>query len=227
MTGSTADIEEALEDYINEQRKQHRGCGSKEIMNKLLKLKPDALGGLPATVRPEEALAFSDVFKCWYQRFPKRRGFSIRRRTSVDQNLPTEHEGMAWATLMKLRKAIVECAGEIYARRNPPASVETPIKGEDLSPAQLESVNAEVFEELGNMDQASIQHEMPVETTLEKRGAKYARISTRRECDCIEVFSIDVLCGFDVVLFSIFVANVFCFFLCSTILLPSAPTSTT
>ena len=45
---------------------------------------------------------------------------------------------MAWATLlMKLRKALVEHAGEIYARRNPPASGENPIKGEDLSPAQL------------------------------------------------------------------------------------------
>ena len=27
VTDSTADIEEALDDYINEQRKQHRGCG--------------------------------------------------------------------------------------------------------------------------------------------------------------------------------------------------------
>ena len=103
MTASTADNEEALDDYTNEQRKQHRGCGSKEIMNKLLELKPDALGGLPATARPEEALAFSDKFKCWYQRFRKRREFSIRRRTSVGQTLPTGHEGMAWATLMKLR----------------------------------------------------------------------------------------------------------------------------
>ena len=37
------------------------------------------------------------------------------------------------------------------------------------------------FEELGNMDQTPVQHEMPVETTLEKRGAKDARISTRGE----------------------------------------------
>ena len=78
---------------------------------------------------------------------------------------------MAWVTLMKLRKALVERAGEIYARRNPPASGESPIKWEDLSPAQLESVTAEVFENLDNMDQTPIQHEIPVETTLEKRGA--------------------------------------------------------
>ena len=45
VTASTADIKEALDDYINEQRKQHRGCGSKEVMNKLLELKSDALGG--------------------------------------------------------------------------------------------------------------------------------------------------------------------------------------
>ena len=56
VTASTADIEEALEDYINDQRKQHRGCGSKEVVNKLLELKPDALSGLPATARPQEAL---------------------------------------------------------------------------------------------------------------------------------------------------------------------------
>ena len=138
VTASTADIDETLDDYINEQRKQHRGCGSKEVMDKLLELEPDALGGLPAIARAEEALAFSDKFKCWYQSFRKRRGFSIRRRTSVGQKLPTRHEGIAWATLMKLRKALVENASKIYARRNPSASGKSPIKGEDLSPAQLE-----------------------------------------------------------------------------------------
>ena len=95
VTASTADIEESLEHHIMEQRKQHRGCGSKKVMNKLLKLKSDALGGLPATARPEEALNFSDTFKYCYQRFRKRRGFNIFRRTSVGQNLLTGHEGMA------------------------------------------------------------------------------------------------------------------------------------
>ena len=79
VTASTADIEEALDDYINEQRKQPRGCGNEKVMNKLLELKPDALGGLLATARPEEALTFSGKFKCWYQHFGKRRGFSISR----------------------------------------------------------------------------------------------------------------------------------------------------
>ena len=88
---------------------------------------------------------------------------------------------MAWAMLTKLRKALVERAGEIYAERNPSAPGESPIKGEDLTSEQLESVAAEVFEELGNMDQTPVQHEMPVETTLEKRGAKDARISTGGE----------------------------------------------
>ncbi|CAN0001693.1 unnamed protein product, partial [Pylaiella littoralis] len=142
------DVDQALEDYINEQRKEHRGCGNAEVMNKLLELKPDALGGLPATATPQEAEEFRAKFNNWYRRFRKRRGFSIRRRTSVGQKLPTGHEGMA------------------------------PIKGEDLTSEQLESVAATVFEELGNMDQTPVQHEMPVETTLEKRGAKDARIST-------------------------------------------------
>ncbi|CAM9369069.1 unnamed protein product, partial [Pylaiella littoralis] len=103
---------------------------------------------------------FRAKFNNWYRRFRKRRGFSIRRRTSVGQKLPTGHEGMAWATLMKLRAALLKRAGE------------------DLTSEQLESVAATVFEELGNMDQTPVQHEMPVETTLEKRGAKDARIST-------------------------------------------------
>ena len=42
---STADVDQALEDYINEQRTEHRGCGSVKVMNKLLEIKPDALGG--------------------------------------------------------------------------------------------------------------------------------------------------------------------------------------
>ncbi|CAM9985588.1 unnamed protein product, partial [Ectocarpus sp. 4 AP-2014] len=42
----------------------------------------------------------------------------------------------------------------------------------------LKSVEDEVFGELGNMDQTPIQQEVPVDTTLEKRGATDARIST-------------------------------------------------
>ncbi|CAB1097747.1 unnamed protein product [Ectocarpus sp. CCAP 1310/34] len=175
---STVDAEQALVDYINEQRKQHRGCGNREVMNKVLELKPDALGGMPANAKPEEALAFKVKFNSWYQRFRKRHGSSIRRRTSVGQKLPKGYEGMAWATVMKLREALVKRAGEIYARRHPPAPDESPTKGEDLTSEQLASVEAEVFEELGNMDQTPVQHEMPVETTLDKTGAKDARIST-------------------------------------------------
>ena len=52
---STADVDQALESYINEQRKEHRGCGRAEVMNKLLEIKPDALGGLPANATPKEA----------------------------------------------------------------------------------------------------------------------------------------------------------------------------
>ena len=82
---STADVDQALEDYINEQRKEHRGCGSTEVMNKLLEIKPDALGGLPANATPKEAEEFRARFNNWYQRFRRRRQFSIRRRTSVGQ----------------------------------------------------------------------------------------------------------------------------------------------
>ena len=53
-------------------------------MKKVLKLKPDTLGGLAATATPDEVLIFQDRFNSWYQRFRKWRGFSIHRRTSVD-----------------------------------------------------------------------------------------------------------------------------------------------
>ncbi|CAB1121235.1 unnamed protein product [Ectocarpus sp. CCAP 1310/34] len=154
-------------------------------MNKLLQLKPDTLGGMPANAKPEEALAFKVKFNSWYQWFRKRNGFSIRRRTSVGQKLPKGYEGVAGATVMKLREALVKRAGEIYARRHPPAPDESPIKGEDLTSEQLASVEAKVFEELGNMDQTPVQHEMPVENTLEKAGAKDARISTGGEGELI------------------------------------------
>ncbi|CAM9804658.1 unnamed protein product, partial [Pylaiella littoralis] len=134
------DVDQALADCINDQRKQHCGCGNAEVMNKLLEMKPDALGGLPANSTAEEGLAYKVKFN-WYQRFRKRQRLSIRRRTSVGQKLPKGHEGMAWATLMKLREALV-------------------------------------FEELGNMDQTPVQHEMPAETTLQQRGDKDARIAT-------------------------------------------------
>ena len=47
-------------DYINEKRKEHRGCGENEVMKKVLKLKPDALSGLSATATPDEVLNFQD-----------------------------------------------------------------------------------------------------------------------------------------------------------------------
>ncbi|CAM9878076.1 unnamed protein product, partial [Pylaiella littoralis] len=101
------DVDQALADYINDQRKQHCGCGNAEVMNKLLEMKPDALGGLPANATAEEGLAYKVKFNKWYQRFRKRHRFSIRRHTSVGQKLSKGHEGMAWATLMKLREALV------------------------------------------------------------------------------------------------------------------------
>ncbi|CAM9877062.1 unnamed protein product, partial [Pylaiella littoralis] len=87
----------------------------------------------------------------WYQRFRKRHRFSIRRRTSMGQKLPKGHEGMA------------------------------SVDGKDLTSEQLESVAEEVFEELGNMNQTPVQHEMPAETTLQPRGDKDARIATGGE----------------------------------------------
>ena len=88
---------------------------------------------------------------------------------------------MAWATLTKLRKALVDRAGETYAECNPSAPGESPTKGEDLTSEQLESVASEVSEYLGTMDQTPVQHEMQVEKSLKKRGAKDARISTGGE----------------------------------------------
>ena len=54
-----------------------------------------------------------------------------------------DREGMAWATLTKLRKAPVERAGEIYAERNPFTPGESSIEVEDLTSEQLEPVAKE------------------------------------------------------------------------------------
>ena len=136
---STADVDQALVDYINEQRKEHRGCGSAEVMNKLLEIKPDALGGLPANPTPKEGQEFRARFNNWYQGFRRRREFSIRRRTSVGQTLPTGHEGMAWATLTKLRKALVDRAGETYAECNPSCLLYTSPSPRDATLSRMPS----------------------------------------------------------------------------------------
>ena len=123
---STADVDQALEDYINEQRKEHRGCGSAEVMNNLLDITPDALGALHANATTKEAEGFRARFNNWYQCFRRRRHFCIRRRTSVGQTLPTGHEGMSWATRTKVRKApgsalVRSRAQSICTRREPQA----------------------------------------------------------------------------------------------------------
>ena len=76
------------------------------------------------------------------------------------------------------------------------------MKGEDLTSEQLESVAAEVFEELGNMDQTPVQHEIPVETTLEKRKGRshqHRRWEFGRSCYsafvCLFVYEVlEVIC---------------------------------
>lgn len=72
---------------------------------------------------------------------------------------------MAYATVMKLRKALAKRAGRIYAGRNLCAPGERPVEGKDLTSEQLKWVTTTAFEEFGNMDQTSVQQEMPVETT--------------------------------------------------------------
>lgn len=86
----------------------------------------------------------------------------------------------------------MERTSKIYAARNPCASDELPIDGEEPSSEQLKSVTAEVCQELGNMDQTPVLHKMPVDTTLEKRGAEDVRISTACEscaaAECLLMF---------------------------------------
>lgn len=60
---TTADIDQALEDYINEKRQKHRDCGRNEVQNKLLELKPDALGGLSVNATPDETTNFNQKFR--------------------------------------------------------------------------------------------------------------------------------------------------------------------
>lgn len=88
---------------------------------------------------------------------------------------------MAWATLINKTRAV-----QIYAsrsavavpahRQSVRATGDVGVTG--LSVGQLLPVQDEEFSELGNMDQVPIQHEIPVETTLQNTGAKLARIST-------------------------------------------------
>ena len=59
-----------------------------------------------------------------------------------------------------------------------PAAAFFTVDGAGLPPEQLLSVQEEVFSELCNNNQTPIQQEMPVDTTLEKTGAKDARIAT-------------------------------------------------
>ena len=62
---------------MNEQRKEHCGCGSAEVMNQLMEIKPDALGGLLANATPKEAEQFGARFDNWYQRFRRRPQLSL------------------------------------------------------------------------------------------------------------------------------------------------------
>ena len=83
---STAEVEEELCEYINIQRKQHLGVGRHEVLNKLMKLKSDALGGLSKGDNPEEVENFDHrVNKC-YSGFRKWHNFLIRYRTSVGES---------------------------------------------------------------------------------------------------------------------------------------------
>ena len=98
---SITEVEEELCEYINIQRKQNLGMGKREVLNKLMEFKPDALGGLPKSDNPEEVEKNYHRVNKRYSGFHKRYNFSIRRRTSVGQKLPEGFEGKVWATLIK------------------------------------------------------------------------------------------------------------------------------
>ena len=66
---STDEVEEELCEYIDIQPKQHLGVGRREILNKLMELKPDALGGLPKGDNPEEVKSFDHRVNKWYSAF--------------------------------------------------------------------------------------------------------------------------------------------------------------
>ena len=114
---STAEVEEKLSEYINIQRKQHLGVGRREVLSKIMELKPDALGGLPKGDNVEEVEKFDRRVNKRYSGFRKRPNFSIRRLSSIGQKLPKGFEGKAWATPMKARTANVKGAAAIHAKR--------------------------------------------------------------------------------------------------------------
>ena len=114
---STAEVEEELCEYINIQRKQHLGVGRREVLNKLVELKPDALGGRPKADNPEEVEKIDYRVNKWYSGFRIKHNFSIRRSTSVGQELSEGFEEKAWATLMKIRAANVKRAAAIHRER--------------------------------------------------------------------------------------------------------------
>lgn len=169
-------------------RRAHRGVGRQEVLNKVLQLKPDMWRGVLNNDDVEKMERFNYTFDKRDVWFRKCNQFSIRSRTSVGQKFLVSYDGLAWATLMKVRAGNKTRATQIYASRSAtaaPAHGQTARATGDVDVAELSAGQQqdEVFSELGNMDKTPIQHEKPVETTLENTGAKDARTPTAGEAD--------------------------------------------
>ena len=189
---TTRDVEAELVDYINDCRKQSLAVTRTTVMRKLIALKPDALGGIPSS-DPRAMKRFNQKFAHWYQRFRRRNKLSIRRKTNVGrQKKPSGWEGMAWATILKVRSVLTAIAKKLIIENRgeggrPSAAITPMDEGDGASAtfeataAELLAVQPEVFRCLYNADQTHIQAEMPVDSTLEKRNAKGASIATGGE----------------------------------------------
>ena len=183
---ATQDVEAELVDYINDCRKQSLAVTRATVVRKLIALKPDALGGIPASASGPRAMKkFHQKFEHWYQRFRRRNRLSIRRKTSVGRlKKPSGWEGMAWETILTIRGVLTGIAKKLVAAKRAeeggraPAVAEPMDEGDGASAnfeataAELLAVQPEVFRCLYSADQTHIQAEMPVDKTPEKGKAK-------------------------------------------------------
>lgn len=82
-TADTAEVEEKLRDWISFMREGHRGVVRRDVLIKVLQLKPNACGGLPSSSDSAAMQKFNRRFDKWYARFRKRHMLLSIRRPKV------------------------------------------------------------------------------------------------------------------------------------------------
>jgi hypothetical protein len=190
---SSAEIDSAKVDFVNECRKDKLAVTRHDIINKALQLDSKFLGGQPSAADGPAAELWMGMFEAWYGRWRHRNALSVRRVTSAGRKAPEGYEGVAYHLVtVTLRQALIRLSMKLKANAAAPAAAAAAAAAATAADdskevddtasveydASLELYFEQILANLYNGDQTPIFQESPSPTTLDREGVLVVPVKT-------------------------------------------------